>query len=84
MVVQFKNRLARFGFTYIECYFNAFGVKVELVSGEETESLRKELVQDMLSVLAVFSTRLYGSRSREFCSKVKEAIADEAKGEQAR
>jgi putative resolvase len=37
--------------------------------------------QDMLSILTVFSAKLYGSRGKEFRKKVKEAMADAAKGE---
>ncbi|MCS5697393.1 recombinase family protein, partial [Desulfofundulus thermocisternus] len=55
VVIEFKDRLARFGLTYIERYFNAFGVRVEVVNGEEPKSLQEELVQDMLSILTVFS-----------------------------
>lgn len=81
VVVEFKDRLARFGYSYIERYLNAFGVRVEVVNGEQPKSLQKELVQDMLSILTVFSAKLYGSRSKEFRKKVKEAMADAARGE---
>ncbi|MBC7345154.1 MAG: recombinase family protein, partial [Clostridia bacterium] len=81
VVVEFKDRLARFGFSYIERYFNTFGVKVEIVNGEEPKSLQEELVQDMLSILTAFSAKLYGSRSREFRKRVREAMMDAAKGE---
>lgn len=52
-----------------------------MVNGEEPEFLQEELVQDMLSTLIVFSAKLYGSKSREFRKKVKEAMADAAKSE---
>ncbi len=81
VVIEFKDRLARFGYTYIERFFNAFGARIEVVNGEEPKSLQEELVQDMLSILTVFSAKLYGSRSKEFCKKVREAMADAAKGE---
>ncbi|MGI6286747.1 IS607 family transposase, partial [Neomoorella humiferrea] len=58
-------------------------VRIEIVNGEESKSLQEELVQDMLSILTVFSAKLYGSRSREFRKKVKEAMLDASKGEQA-
>jgi len=81
VVIEFKDRLALFGFTYIEQYLNAFGVKVEVLNGEEPKSLQEELVQDMLSILTVFSAKLYGARSKEFRRKVKEAMLDASKGE---
>lgn len=84
VVVEFRDRLARFGFTYIERYLNAFGVRVEVVNGEEPKSLQEELVQDMLSILTVFSTKLYGSRRKEFRKRVREAMADAAKDRQTR
>ena len=64
--------MARFGFTYIEQYLSSFGVKVEIVNGEVPKSLQEELAQDMLSILTVFSAKLYGERSKEFRQKVKE------------
>lgn len=53
------------------------------MNGEEPKSLQEELVQDMLSILTVFSAKLYGSRSGEFRKKVKEAMLDASRGEQA-
>jgi len=81
VVVEFKDRLARFGFTYIEQYLNSFGVKVEMVNGEVPNSLQEELAQDMLSIPTVFSAKLYGARSKEFRQKVKEAMAGAAEGQ---
>lgn len=81
VVIEFKDRLARFGYTYIERFFNTFGMRIEVVNGKEPKSLQGELVQDMLSVLTVFSAKLYGSRSKEFRKKVREAMADAAKSE---
>jgi len=79
VVVEFKDRLARFGFTYIERYLNAFGVKIEVVNGEEAKSPQEELVQDMLSILTVFSAKVYSSRNKEFRKRVREAVTDAAK-----
>ncbi|MGB9868211.1 MAG: hypothetical protein ACPLPR_10005 [Bacillota bacterium] len=52
-------------------------MKTEVVNGEEP-------VQDMLSIVTVFSAKLYGPRSREFRRRVREAMADAPKGEQTR
>lgn len=81
VLIEFKDRLARFGYDYIEKYLNAFGVRIIVVNGTEPKSLQEELVTDMLAILSSFSAKLYGYRSKEFRKKVKEAMAD-AKGEQ--
>lgn len=79
MLIEFKDRLARFGYNYIEKYLNAFGVRIIVINGTEPKSLQEELVADMLAILSSFSAKLYGHRSKEFRKKVKEAMADATK-----
>ncbi len=74
VLVEFKDRLARFGFKYLEQYFRAFDVTLEIVNGDEPKSAQEELVEDMLAILSSFSARLYGQRSSTFRKKVKQAI----------
>lgn len=76
VVIEFKDRLARFGFRYIEQYLTAFNVFIDIVDGKEAKSAQQELVDDMLAILASFSARLYGQRSKKFRRKVKEAIIE--------
>lgn len=63
--VTYRDRLTRFGFHYLETVFNAKGVEVVVVkqSTEET-SVEKELMNDMMSLIASFSGKLYGMRSK--------------------
>ena len=74
VLIEFKDRLARFGFKYLEQYFRAFDVSLEIVNGDEPKSAQEELVADMLAILSSFSARLYGQRSSAFRKKVKQAI----------
>lgn len=83
VVIEFKDRLARFGYNYIEKYLNAFGVRIEIVNGAEPKSLQEELVADMLAILSSFSAKLYGHRSKEFRKKVKEAMKEIEAAEKA-
>lgn len=69
-------RDCRINLRCIEKYLSAFGVRVEIVNGAEPKSLQEELVADMLAILASFSTKLYGHRSKEFRKKVREAMKD--------
>ena len=75
-LLKFKDRLARFGFRYIEQYLAAFNVTIDIANGEEPKSAQQELVDDMLAIVASFSARLYGQRSKKFRRKVKEVIAE--------
>jgi predicted site-specific integrase-resolvase len=76
VIVEFKDRLARFGFNYLQQYMSAFDVTIEIVNGPEPKTAQEELVDDMLAILASFSARLYGQRSRAFRQKVKQVISE--------
>lgn len=64
LVVAHKDRLARFGFDLIEWLCEKFNCKI-VVLYQQKYSPETELVQDMLSVVHCFSSRLYGLRKYE-------------------
>jgi excisionase family DNA binding protein len=64
LVVAHKDRLARFGFELIEWLCEKFECKL-VVLYQQKYSPQAELVQDMLSVVHCFSSRLYGLRKYE-------------------
>ncbi|MFB8792747.1 MAG: IS607 family transposase [Microcoleus sp.] len=64
LVVAHKDRLARFGFDLIEWLCERFDCKI-VVLYQQKYSPETELVQDMLSVVHCFSSRLYGLRKYE-------------------
>jgi predicted site-specific integrase-resolvase len=61
IVVEYKDRLARFGYSYLEELFKDHGVDIRIVNEDET-SLEEELVQDLISIVTSFSARIYGKR----------------------
>jgi DNA binding domain protein, excisionase family len=64
--VTYKDRLTRFGFHYIASVFDAKHVEIIAINQVEKEtSVEKELVNDMMSLIASFSGKLYGLRSKE-------------------
>src|SRR5215472_12538540 len=60
IVVEHRDRLARFGSESIEAALAACGRKLVVV--DETE-MKDDLVQDMVDVLTWFCARLYGRRT---------------------
>jgi Predicted site-specific integrase-resolvase len=66
VLVEFKDRLARFGFAYVVEALDAYGVRVEAVDGPVAVDATQELVQDMLAIVTCFAARLYGSCSKRF------------------
>jgi putative resolvase len=73
VVVEHKDRLTRFNFGFIEAYFRSHGVEIEWVSEVLGKSYEDELVEDILSLMASFSARIYGKRSAENRKKARAA-----------
>ena len=61
ILVSHKDRFVRFGFDWFEKFCNKFNVEIVVVKNEKL-SPHEELVQDIVSILHVFSCRLYGLR----------------------
>lgn len=75
VVVEHKDRLSRFGFVLLEAYFNSHGVEIEWTDEVLGKSYEEELVEDILSLMASFSARIYGKRSAENRKRAKEVEA---------
>lgn len=59
--ITYQDRFIRFGYDWFEKLCNQNGTKIVVLNNRET-SPNEELVQDVLSILHVFSCRLYGLR----------------------
>ena len=76
IVISNKDRFIRFGYDWFEKFCEKFNTKIIIVNNE-TLSPNEELVQDIISILHVFSCRLYGLRKYKNQIKVDEEIAKE-------
>ena len=65
VVVEHKDRLARFNFNIFQKFFDSHGVTVEWIDNVLPKSYEAELVEDMVSLMASFSAKVYGKRSAE-------------------
>lgn len=60
ILVEHRDRIARFGFEYLEASLHAQGRRIVVL---ETAEVEDDLVRDMVEVLTSFCARLYGRRS---------------------
>ena len=75
IVVEHRDRLARFGWEYIEASLAAFGRKLIVIDQSE---MKDDLVQDMIAILTSFCARLYGRRTaKNRAAKALAAAAEE-------
>jgi len=72
VVVTYRDRLTRFGFEYLEYFFNQHGARIEVVFGEEPKDAHQELVEDLIEIITSFAGKLYGMRSRRKKKLVEE------------
>ncbi len=70
MIVAQSVRLVRFGFSLIEIFCERHGTKLMIINNDSL-SPSPEMVQDFLSIIHVFSARLYGLRS--YKKRIKDA-----------
>lgn len=63
VIIEHKDRLIRFNKNILIKYFNSHNVEVEWISETPSQTFEAELVEDMLSLIASFSSKIYGKRS---------------------
>ena len=76
LVITHKDRLLRFGSELIFSLCEQFRVEVLILNASPDKAFEKDLVNDVLEIITVFSARLYGSRSRKskaLLEKLKDA-----------
>lgn len=80
LAVTQKDRLTRFGYTYLERLLATYGVTIVVLGEKEPKTGAEELLQDFMSLLASFSGKLYRMRGwkqqQELLAKAGEVLAE--------
>ncbi len=80
IVIEHRDRLTRFGFTYIEQLMQMQGRRLEVIFPSETDH---DLVDDFSAVISSMASRIYGRRmSRRRAEKMKQCIEQVMKAEE--
>ncbi len=80
VLVEYKDRFARFGFSYLESFVEAFGGQIVVMDHEEKDE-QQELVEDLIAITTSFSARIYGKRGgKKLVEVVRSALRDPATG----
>lgn len=70
------DRLVRFGFDFFEAFCEKHNTKLTVMNAESLSS-EQELTQDLMSVVHVFSSRLYGLR--KYAKKIEQFANEQEK-----
>ena len=68
--ITYKDRFVRFGFDWFKNFCSKFNTKI-IVLNNKNSSPEEELIEDLISIIHVFSCRIYGLR------KYKNRIKDD-------
>jgi len=74
VLIEHKDRLSRFCFNYLAAYFNSYQVRIEKAEEILSQGYEQELVEDILSLMASFSAKIYGKRSSKNRKNKKDQI----------
>lgn len=72
IIIAHKDRLVRFGFEWFDDFCRKHGTKILVINNEKL-SPQEEMTKDLISIIHVFSCRIYGLR------KYKDVISKEIK-----
>ena len=77
VLLEYPDRLVRFGFSYLEQAFGWMGVRLEVLDPPKQWQPTEEVVQDVLTLVTVCAGRLYGSiLARDIRSRVHTALKE--------
>ena len=65
ILLNYKDRLTRFGYNYIQTYVSEFGVKIQYLHTLEQKTPESEMGEDLVAIIHSFSGKLYGLRSNK-------------------
>ena len=74
VIVAHKDRFIRFGYDWFEKFLKSNGAEI-IVVNNDTHSPEQELVNDLISIIHVFSCRIYGLRKYKKQIQEDEEIA---------
>lgn len=78
VIIEFKDRLARFGVELIQAMLASFGTELVIINRVESD-YNQEIIDDMIAIIVHFSSRLYGKRhGRKKTTQIKQILKDTA------
>jgi len=80
IVVEYNDRLARYGFNYLKEYANSHGVEIEAVEQNIKLEPNEEMVQDLVIIVTCLSAKIYGARGGRKLKKTLDELENERKG----
>lgn len=75
ILLNFKDRLTRFDYKYLERYFSEFNIKLICINSLNAKTPESELVEDLVAIVYSFSGKLYRIRRTEKEKTIKSSAS---------
>lgn len=73
--ITYKDRFVRFGFDWFERFCNHYNCEIVVINNPET-SPQQELIEDLISIIHIFSCRIYSLRKYKKDIRLDESLQD--------
>lgn len=73
LLIEYKDRLTRFGYNYFNSMLNKNGQRVEAINSSVKKDKDEEIVEDLIAIITSFCGRIYGKNRK---NKTKQIIED--------
>lgn len=78
IVVEYEDRLARFGYNYLRAFARTYDVEIETIEQNKKQlEANEEMVNDLISVVTCFSAKIYGARGGRKLKKTLKELEKE-------
>lgn len=65
IIITHKDRLLRFGYELMEKLCLHFSIKITVLHEKQEKSFEEQLTLDLITIITVFTSKLYGKRSHK-------------------
>ena len=84
VLIEYPDRLVRFGFRYLEQAFQWQHVRLEVLDQPHVQEPPEEVMRDLLTIVTVFAGKLYGQRAKGLRRRVQTALKECEQGLEGR
>lgn len=65
LVITYKDRLCRIGYDLIHNLITKYSNAEIIIENDEEKNITKEITDDLIEIITVYSSKVYGSRSHK-------------------
>ncbi len=62
VVLEYKDRIARYGFETFRTYCESFETEIIIMQNAEVKGFEEEMVEDIIALVTSYSAKMYGRR----------------------